>query len=343
MNGSVDPAAARAARSRPLAELLVEERFHRAPWISYRTAQARMRGMLWRPHALGALARVEFTLKGFDLGDGHDAPGGRGSLAFLAVRAMVTVEECVSALEDMAAVGGWLSWSAVTDTLTLTGQGPCPWHGATLCPGGGASLRRGAIVAGPGGSSPRAPGLTRRVRAGSGSGERPPARAWITSLGRMSAFDELAGTGGLLGLMGTAIQIPDMTLALYGALDVHDGDAMAAAREDGLLQAWTDAALETRACVLLSASWASRELRVDTTGVSGAAPGYAKDFHEYAADWDAADVEGFHGVRFPAMPLPGRAGKLATALGFDRDDVEISLRVALVLMAPAYRNSKPQG
>lgn len=134
----------------------------------------------------------------------------------------------------------------------------------------------------------------------------------------MNAFDQMAAAGNLLGI---AMQIPDTTLSLTEVLEQYAGDVERAATHRGLLRTWTDAAPETRSALLLSLAWGARtgELAAgeDTACV------YARDLHTYAHDFQS-DSEAFHGPRYPAMPLPGQAGALASSLGFDRDDNEIS-------------------
>jgi hypothetical protein len=53
----------------------------------------------------------------------------------------------------------------------------------------------------------------------------------------------------------------------------------------------------------------------------------------YANQAREGDSEAFHGAGFPAPPLPGPAGILASSLGFDRDDVAVSLETALILLS----------
>ncbi|WP_170198492.1 hypothetical protein, partial [Streptomyces chryseus] len=91
---------------------------------------------------------------------------------------------------------------------------------------------------------------------------------------------------------------------------------------------------ETRACLLLNFAWHSREH--DVAPSEDHAGEYAANLHRYAADF-AGDSEAFHGPRFPAMPLPGQAGPLASSLAFDRDDCDISLKTMLLLMEPICR------
>ncbi|MQS18025.1 hypothetical protein F7Q99_39020 [Streptomyces kaniharaensis] len=146
-----------------------------------------------------------------------------------------------------------------------------------------------------------------------------------------NAFDQMAAAGSLLGI---AMQIPDVTIELADVLDQYDGDARRAARHRGLLRTWTDAAPETRSALLLNMAWHSREAPLNA-GDSTAGL-YATDLHEYART-HAGDSESFHGRGFPAMPLPGQAGALASSLGFDRDDLEISLETVLILQALVRR------
>lgn len=105
----------------------------------------------------------------------------------------------------------------------------------------------------------------------------------------------------------------------------RDRDRAAAA----LLDSWRGAEPEFRADLLLTFAWSSRDGTVDPS-TDTAASMYAVELHRYAHDF-VGDATEFHGARFPWMPLPGQAGSLASSLGFDRDDIEISLAVALLL------------
>lgn len=143
-------------------------------------------------------------------------------------------------------------------------------------------------------------------------------------------FDEMASAGNLLGI---AMQTSELAATLNEALGWH-GTVESAMTEEELLQDWSAAAGESRAAQLLSLAWSARdgELRAeeDHAGL------YAGELHSYAKNF-AGHSETFHGAAFPAMPLPGQAGALATSLGFDRDDVEISLKTALLLLDTARR------
>ncbi|MGW2599506.1 hypothetical protein [Streptomyces klenkii] len=143
----------------------------------------------------------------------------------------------------------------------------------------------------------------------------------------MNAFDMMAANGNVLGI---GMQIPDVLIDLREVLEQYRGDAERAAGHQGVLRKWTDAAPETRSALLLTTAWTARAGRLDagedTAGL------YAADLHEYARTFKG-DAETFHGPRFPAMPLPAQAGALASSLGFDRDDTEISLKTVLLLLA----------
>lgn len=144
----------------------------------------------------------------------------------------------------------------------------------------------------------------------------------------MNAFDHMAAAGSLLGI---GMQIPSLSLDLREALERHRGDVDRAADDRGLLRTWELAAPESRSALLLNLAWSAREAGpIDDDGTP--AGGYAADLHRYARDF-AGDSEAFHGKAFPAMPLPGQAGALASSVGFDRDDTDVSLGSALLLMA----------
>lgn len=135
-------------------------------------------------------------------------------------------------------------------------------------------------------------------------------------------------------LLHIATQIPDVLMTLTEALDSTSDDPAAAARATAATKAWKAAEPETRAGILLSAAWGARSgAPVVPKGDSAdIVSGYVEDFHRYATAFSDDGAEAFHGTGFPAMPLPGQAGALASSLAFDRDDLPISLRVALVLL-----------
>lgn len=131
--------------------------------------------------------------------------------------------------------------------------------------------------------------------------------------------------------LATAMQIPDVIADLQAALTETGQDPQAAARLSGPQTSWRAAEPETRAAILLNAAWASRGRTIDITAAHPHVGGYVADLSGYAQA--AADSETFHGPAFPAMPLPGQAGALASSLAFDRDDLPISLETAMVLIA----------
>lgn len=143
----------------------------------------------------------------------------------------------------------------------------------------------------------------------------------------VSAFDDHMARA--RDLMGTAVQIPDVTMSLTVALNEYHNDIDLAAADSVLLRSWTGAAGETRSAVLVFLAWASRTLDLaapdDTAGL------YAKDLHAYARGFSGSEEE-FGGPAFPRLPLPGKAGALASWIGFDRDDVA-GLKAALILEA----------
>ncbi|MCX4871108.1 MULTISPECIES: hypothetical protein [unclassified Streptomyces] len=162
----------------------------------------------------------------------------------------------------------------------------------------------------------------------------------------MNAFDQMAAAGSLLGI---GMQIADVSIDLRETMEQYKGDVQRASRHGGLRGRWAQAEPETRSALLLNLAWASREAELDYgADADGAFPehldryaaGYAEDFHGYASGFRDGS-EAFHGKAFPAMPLPGQAGALASSLGFDRDDTDISLKTALILLAPVYKAAQP--
>ncbi|MGW1675670.1 hypothetical protein [Streptomyces sp. NPDC002324] len=150
----------------------------------------------------------------------------------------------------------------------------------------------------------------------------------------VSVFSPMSGAAG--HQLGIAMQIPDVTLGLREAMELHDGDHLQAAADTGLRRHWEEAEPETRAALLLNFAWASRKHDVPLLLGDMGAVQYASDLHEYAATFQG-DSEAFHGPRFPAMPLPGQAGALASSVGFDRDDTDVSLVTVLILLQPLYK------
>jgi hypothetical protein len=144
----------------------------------------------------------------------------------------------------------------------------------------------------------------------------------------LNTFDAMASAGSLLGI---GMQIQDLTYDLSDALqEAGDrADPNTLAEQPDLLQTWTDAAPESRAAILLSLAWGSREQPAPTGVGHGAS--YATDLHGYATAHTTGS-EAFHGQGFPAMPLPGQAGALASSLAFDREDTQISLACAMTLL-----------
>lgn len=134
------------------------------------------------------------------------------------------------------------------------------------------------------------------------------------------------------GLMDTIMSIPDISISLGKAFAEHQGDVEQTADDITLLGRWIKAEPESRAAVLMSLAWLSRE--GDVPDGAGAAALYARDLHRHARDQNG-DHEAFFSTRYPAMPLHGQAGALATSVAFDREDTDISLKTALILLAEA--------
>lgn len=167
------------------------------------------------------------------------------------------------------------------------------------------------------------------------------------------AFPAFAGLAGPLGLMHTAMNLPLIVEEMNAALTEASSVAMAA-RLVPLADTWQDTTGEVRSALLLSLAWGSRgHALMLGDGLHPATEGYAADLHDAAeAEPDGGDKgsEKFHGAGYPAMPLPGKAGILASSLGFDRDDAQVSLEVALVLLhtgraawIAARRAAEPKG
>lgn len=127
-------------------------------------------------------------------------------------------------------------------------------------------------------------------------------------------------------------EIALLSAQILGTLAEYHNDPAPAATDADLRRAWADAEPETRAAMLLSHAWQTRTGTLPASA-EDAAHLYATELHTYARD-HTGDGAAFTGPAWPAMPLPGRAGALASSLGFDRDDLDISL-LCLLLLATA--------
>lgn len=147
-----------------------------------------------------------------------------------------------------------------------------------------------------------------------------------------------------------AVELNDVLAATEDGADVA-----AAANDTDLRREWVEALPEVRAGVLMSAAWAARPgvlpavdaddyIDADDYDEAFAAHGYAAELHGYAREFDDdAGSEKFHGPGFPAPPLPGPAGALATSVAFDRDELAVSLRTCLLLIHTAQSATAPEG
>lgn len=147
-----------------------------------------------------------------------------------------------------------------------------------------------------------------------------------------------AGAGGPMGALATATELPQLLGDLNDHLDVYDGDPQMAIGDGLGLTIWTEASGEARSALLLSLAWTSRAGGLPQSPPPSTADReylhghvYAVEFHRYARE--ETDSEKFHGKGYPAMPLPGKAGALASSCGFDADDIEITYITALLLLA----------
>lgn len=97
----------------------------------------------------------------------------------------------------------------------------------------------------------------------------------------MVTFDEMAADGNLLGV---AMQCSDLTMSVAAMLAVT-GDVRQAADDDDLAAQWAQAAPESRACVLLSFAWRSRDEQMSPAHpphLAYSSVCYAADLNEYA-------------------------------------------------------------
>lgn len=118
------------------------------------------------------------------------------------------------------------------------------------------------------------------------------------------------------------------------------GDAIAryptlddVAKSTQVTDLWASASPESRAALLLRCGHhASTGSGIPSDGSDSAR--YASELAE-AARHVPRDARECCGEAFPAPPLPGPAGALATSLGHDRDDLDTSLRTAVILLGEA--------
>jgi hypothetical protein len=156
----------------------------------------------------------------------------------------------------------------------------------------------------------------------------------------MGNFAAMLGAGGVPTVLGTAMEIPDVLLELGDALDEHTDVVDQAVADDHALEAWSTASPEARSAILLNLAWYARHASLTDQAAESNGGLYAVDLLTYARNF-TGDDEAFHGRGFPALPLPGQAGALATSVAFDRDDLPISLETAL-LMLSMIRTSQNQ-
>lgn len=143
--------------------------------------------------------------------------------------------------------------------------------------------------------------------------------------------------GGPAVAMSTAMELPDLIADLHEHLDTYQGDPLDASGEGFGLTVWTEASSEARSALLLSLAWGARDGDLPPVGAVTAdvewktGHAYAVELHKYACA--ATDSETFHGKGYPAMPLPGQAGALASSCGFDLDDLGITFATVLILLS----------
>lgn len=140
---------------------------------------------------------------------------------------------------------------------------------------------------------------------------------------------------------------PGVTEFLDALLTFHYdiGSVLAAARgqwqraavDAELVEGWAAVEPALRSALLLAFAWSSRSSRI---AESATAPGLcAADLHRQAREF-LGTANDFHGHRYPLLPYPGPAGKLASSVGFDQTDTNASLQTTLILAtatAPATR------
>lgn len=134
--------------------------------------------------------------------------------------------------------------------------------------------------------------------------------------------------GGSPTAADTAMEVPGVLTELDRLLDDHDNLVDQALADDEALDIWTTATPEARSAILLNLAWQTRHADLPAGAELSTGGSYAIELHAYAKNFTGDDVT-FHGNAFPALPLPGQAGALASSLAFDREDLPISLETAL--------------
>ncbi len=148
-------------------------------------------------------------------------------------------------------------------------------------------------------------------------------------------FARLLGVGGRAAARRTELEIPDVLNELAAVLDEQGNAFDRAAEDEDLLESWSTSSPEARAGVLLRLAWQARTSQTLASAAPSIAGTYAEELLASARTFAADDRDAFQGPDFPALPLPGVAGALATRLSFNADDLPISLATALVLLAMA--------
>ncbi|QNE18193.1 hypothetical protein F1D05_10170 [Kribbella qitaiheensis] len=142
------------------------------------------------------------------------------------------------------------------------------------------------------------------------------------------------------GLAGTpfsaAVEMPGIVFELMTALDQAGEDPAIAAAGDQLQQVWSQASPQARSGLLLNVAWDARTGPIPSSG-TGTVGMYVHELLQTAAD-HTGNFDAFHGPGFPTLPCPGTAGVIATGLGFDRDNLRLSLDVVLSLLTVLRRS-----
>lgn len=157
----------------------------------------------------------------------------------------------------------------------------------------------------------------------------------------MDNFTRMFG-GGNPAVLDTAMEIPDVLIELGGLLGDHDNIVDQAVADDDALAIWGEASPEARSAILLNLAWQTRTTDLPDGVDLSTGGNYAIALHTYAKTFTGDDLA-FHGNGFPALPLPGQAGALASSLAFDREDLPISLETALLFLSMVAASEAPTG
>ncbi|MEK2474029.1 hypothetical protein [Streptomyces noursei] len=131
-------------------------------------------------------------------------------------------------------------------------------------------------------------------------------------------------------------EIPALAQLFADQLTCHNNDVTLARHHQGLRALWAAASPESRRQLLLFVSWGARESTASDTDYLSTADQCARAFAHYASSWaeqhPEGDVEAFRAEQHSARLA-------ASSLAFDRDELNASLEMVLLLVS---RSAQPE-